>query len=82
MDENQIEGAGKQPIVDIIKQYGSCEIVDDRWSYYDWNLEKTLARALVDLNTNAFLSLDILPSLYNTSNVVLQVRTRIKLPVN
>ena len=77
MNESQIEAAGQKPMLDIIAKYGSWGITNDTWSEQGWSLERVLARCLVDLGTGAFISVDLGPSLFNTSQMVVSVCDKI-----
>ena len=74
MNESLIKNAGVQPIFDVIEQYGSWNITNELWSGDSWILEKILARAMADLSTPAFLSLDVTPSYFNGNETVVKVR--------
>ncbi|CAB3985406.1 endothelin-converting enzyme homolog, partial [Paramuricea clavata] len=67
MNENYIKNDGVKPILDAIEKHGSWNITNKDWNGDSWKLEKILARALVDLNTPAFLSWGISRSLFDTS---------------
>ncbi|CAB4008176.1 membrane metallo-endopeptidase-like 1, partial [Paramuricea clavata] len=67
MNENYIKNDGVQPILDAIEKHGSWNITNKDWNGDSWKLEKILARALVDLNTPAFLSWGISRSLFDTT---------------
>ncbi|CAB4036586.1 endothelin-converting enzyme homolog, partial [Paramuricea clavata] len=67
MNESAIENAGIKPVLDVIEQHGSWNITNKNWSKDSWILEKILARLFVDLNTPAFIGLDIASSYFNTS---------------
>ncbi|CAB3996359.1 endothelin-converting enzyme 2-like isoform X2 [Paramuricea clavata] len=67
MNKNYIKNDGVKPILDAIEQHGSWKITNKDWNGDSWKLEKILARALVDLNTPAFLSWGISRSLFDTS---------------
>jgi hypothetical protein len=73
MIESAIKNAGIKPVLDVIEQYGSCNITNKNWSEDSWILEKILARLFVDLNTPAFLGLDIGTSFFNTSEIFIMV---------
>ena len=60
-------------MLDVIEQYGSWNITNKHWSGDSWKLEKILARVIVDLETSAFLSLDVTPSYFNGSETVIAV---------
>ena len=74
MNERSIRNAGVKPMLDVIEHYGSWNITKKHWSGDSWKLEKILARAIVDLETPAFLSLDVTPSYFNWSETVIGVR--------
>jgi hypothetical protein len=73
MNESAIENAGINPVLDVIEQHGSWNITNKNWSEDSWILEKILARLFVDLNTPAFLGLDIGASFFNTSETFITV---------
>ena len=62
-----------QPILDVIEKHGSWKITNNDWSEEFWRLEKVLARVMVDLNTPAFLTLDVRPSFFDTSKMFITV---------
>ena len=76
MNESRIEKAGIKPMLDVIEKYGSWSIVNKTWSNESWILEKVLARAVIDLGTDAFISLNVIPSYFNTSEIVVAVSWR------
>lgn len=73
MNDIAIESVGIQPILDVIEKYGSWNITNGNWNGDSWELEKVLARVLVDIEVPAFFSLDIKQSYFNTSEVFVTV---------
>ena len=78
MNQSEIETKGRKPILDVIKNYGLWNISNGTWTNADssWILEKVIARVLVDLGTQPFIGLDVTLSPFNTSQVVVQVSSK------
>ena len=73
MNETAIEKLGIKGILDVIEQHGSCNMTKRNWTEESWVLEKYLARAFVDLNVQAFISLSVRRSFLNASQIYITV---------
>ncbi|XP_028410277.1 endothelin-converting enzyme homolog isoform X2 [Dendronephthya gigantea] len=73
MNDSNIESAGIKPILDVIEKHGSWNITNRNWNGDSWELEKVLARVLVDTQVPVFLGLDIQQSYFNTSEVFITI---------
>ena len=76
VNETSIENVGIEPLLDVIEQHGSWNITNKNWTGDSWILERILARVFVDLQTPAFLGLDVLPSFFNTSETFITVSVK------
>ena len=73
MNDSSINNAGLKPILDVIEKYGSWNITNNNWSSDSWQLERIIGRVLADIEIPAFVDLDVMPSLFNTSELFVKV---------
>lgn len=73
MNDASINKAGLKPIRDVIKKHGSWNITNSNWSSNSWKLESILGRAFADIETSAFITLDVQPYPKNTSELFVMV---------
>ena len=74
-----IEKAGLKPINDLIEKYGSSPLWDKNWNASDWNLERTLGRLMGGLGLGVFVAIDISPSLWDTSRLMIGVSNDVRI---
>ena len=73
MNDTSINNAGLEPIRDVIEKHGSWNITNSNWSSDSWKLESVLGRTFADIETSAFIALDVQPYSYNTSELLVVV---------
>ena len=73
MNDTYIKAAGTQPILDVIENYGSCEIMNSNWSGVSWKLENVLGRVFTDTSLPVFLNVNVEKSFLNTSEIFISV---------
>lgn len=71
MDEDKIESLGAQPLLDLIKEYGSWNVTDGNWTEENWNFMETFVKIQKYLSIaplfNMYVSADLKDS---TKNVI------------
>ena len=71
MDEDKIESLGAQPLLDLIKEYGSWNVTDGNWTEEKWNFMETFVKIQKYLSIaplfNMYVSADLKDS---TKNVI------------
>jgi len=71
MDEDKIESLGAQPLLDLIKEYGSWNVTDGNWTEEKWNFMETFVKIQKYLSIaplfNMYVSADLKDS---TKNII------------
>ena len=71
MDEDKVESLGAQPLLDLIKEYGSWNVTDGNWTDGNWTFTETFVKIHKYLSIaplfNMYVSADLKDS---TKNVI------------
>jgi len=78
MDEDKIESLGAQPLLDLIKEYGSWNVTDGNWTEEKWNFMETFVKIQKYLSIAPLFNMYVSADLKDSTKNIIVVSSSVK----